>query len=520
MKKVLLYSTITLSYLLSVTSCQNENVTDIPIVEDLSLKTRSIIPDEFDWENADWMPTPPGQIRIPSPWVGQGSIASTFGTDVIEDRLERGGWELLYNSFTTNTSGPLQNPYFILYNKYRGLMRIFLYTTTPFISPSSYIEDCIYINSTHKTRIFDFLISDIINPENHIDNIRQIQPAPFDGSMPLATNKWYMIQYELAYDPYLSDIPYNEIQLVWSLNFYNVINFSMGGELQAQINGTIGNAGGKDWKTDAKDATKKIGTGLLSGIGVSMWERNKVDTDGSNKLGLNKYIFNQIGSVLKNSVSAASKGVFGSLANLATNAIIGTGQVTPTPINMTMSGTIELKGTSSSSGSLPSMPISFWMPGTNIPNSAVGYIPLYNKALGVLNFKGRPIYPIYYSNSYRTFYDDSFPGGGQVRETKTSATVHTEAYFDNYLIINPEIEKIADIEVVKQEILKKEGDYYVPVKQVYEDISYDNIYLPTKTEIVDMNFVVKFVIKITPKNGGDISYIIKTLELKNQEYWR
>lgn len=88
------------------------------------------------------------------------------------------------------------------------------------------------------------------------------------------------------------------------------------------------------------------------------------------------------------------------------------------------------------------------------------------------------------------------------------------------MIINPEVEKIADVEIVSQEILKKKGDDYRPgLVQVYENISYNNPYIAYqgKKEIVDMDFIVRFVIKVTPKDGGDVSYLIKTLDLK--EVW-
>lgn len=52
--------------------------------------------------------------------------------------------------------------------------------------------------------------------------------------------------------------------------------------------------------------------------------------------------------------------------------------------------TISLSGTSTNSGAFPSMPISFWLPGTENVINATGYVPLYNKILGVVNFKGKP----------------------------------------------------------------------------------------------------------------------------------
>ncbi len=51
--------------------------------------------------------------------------------------------------------------------------------------------------------------------------------------------------------------------------------------------------------------------------------------------------------------------------------------------------TISLSGTSTNSGAFPSMPISFWLPGTENVINATGYVPLYNKILGVVNFKGK-----------------------------------------------------------------------------------------------------------------------------------
>jgi hypothetical protein len=87
-------------------SCQNDSL-EIQDEKNKVIKTRSVVTPTFDWENADWMPTPNGQALIPTPWIGQGSIASTYGTDVINDRSSADGWELLYNTFNANSQGPL-----------------------------------------------------------------------------------------------------------------------------------------------------------------------------------------------------------------------------------------------------------------------------------------------------------------------------------------------------------------------------------------------------------------------------
>ena len=101
-------------FLVSLTGCKDELFIEN---ESTPISTRAIPTPEFDWENCDWMPTPKGQSPIPSPWVGQGSIVSVYGIDVVNDRKASDGWLLLYNSFNSTATGPLINPYFILYNK-------------------------------------------------------------------------------------------------------------------------------------------------------------------------------------------------------------------------------------------------------------------------------------------------------------------------------------------------------------------------------------------------------------------
>lgn len=86
--------------------------------------TRSVVPEEFDWEEADWMPTPPGQAMIPMPWGGQGSISGFYGLEIVNDYLKKDGWRLVYSTFR-NYGEELVDPYFVMYNVYRGTLRVF-----------------------------------------------------------------------------------------------------------------------------------------------------------------------------------------------------------------------------------------------------------------------------------------------------------------------------------------------------------------------------------------------------------
>ncbi|MBD3750653.1 MAG: hypothetical protein IE931_14290 [Sphingobacteriales bacterium] len=77
--------------------------------------TNSIPLFPFDWETADYMPTPSG-TTILVPWAN-GSVKG-FSSDIWYDYKTSDGWSLVYNVF--NTSSLPANPWFALYNKYRG----------------------------------------------------------------------------------------------------------------------------------------------------------------------------------------------------------------------------------------------------------------------------------------------------------------------------------------------------------------------------------------------------------------
>lgn len=271
-------------------------------------RTRAYLPYVFDWANADWMPTPPGQSRIPSPWVGEGSIVSAFGMDITNDRYPTDGWELLYNSFTPHAPGTLVNPYFVLYNKYRGTIRFYLYVTSSFIANSTNLQDGISVISDHPTSLLRFLGREIsVDSTDCIKQYHQIQPAPSDGSSPLATNKWYMLQYELAYDPDLKSVPYTEIQVSWYLNYTNIYEIDLGGSIEGTIRGTIGSADNSGRREELDNLFQISGTGVLAGIGTKFITDNEVNAaTGENRLGLHKSVFKSISSGLQNALSSAA----------------------------------------------------------------------------------------------------------------------------------------------------------------------------------------------------------------------
>ncbi|EKA82108.1 hypothetical protein PDM24_09685 [Bacteroides fragilis] len=416
-------------------SCQDEQ-----LILESPVSTRSIPTPTFDWENADWMPTPSGQSRIPSPWVGQGSIASIYGMDVINDRKSSDGWVLLYNTFETKASGPLVNPYFILYNKYRGIMRIFLYTTTQFISPSTYLQDGISIISNHKSSLLNFMGEAIVDGSKNKETYSQMQPAPDDGSLPLASNKWYMMQYELAYDEQIAQLPYNSIQLNWYMNYYNVEKIDLNGDFVGTIKSAIGSSSGNNIFSGLGNVGKVTGTGILAGIGDNFLYKNTINEEtGENKLGLPKSIFKSAVKGIKSAISKSSSDLPGAIIG-AFSAMFSSGNGESKLINLNIDAKITLEGTAKSSGSFPGSPISFWIPGTSIPSSATGYIPYYQESLGVFNFIGKPKIEVTGKGEY--IYYDYFD------ETPVWATLNfPKLDLSQYIRINPTLKNIADIQI-------------------------------------------------------------------------
>lgn len=472
--------------------------------------TRAVPTPSLDWENLDWMPTPAGQSRIPSPWVGQGSLASTYGIEIINDHKISDGWELLYNSFDADAPGPLTNPYFILYNKYRGIMRIYIYITTEFISTSTYLQDGISIVSNHKTVLLNFLGTDYLdNINTNISNYQQIQPIPLDGSAPLASNKWYMMEYELAYDPQFTNIPYNEIQLKWNLNYVDVTQFRFSGEAKGTLNAIMGSSSNNNIISSAATIGTKTGMGVMAGIGKEFINNNTINTEtGENKLGISNNLFKSlsksINGALNSNISQIPKAVLGLLS-----AVIGRATQKERPINYSLNATISFTGTGTSSGSFPGTPISFWIPGTNISQNAVGYIPLYNQSLGIFYLKKTPIIQL---NGDWTTYCIEYNGYDEpMYWISTIYIPKTIDDYSQYLSINPEVLKIANVEVIKQDLVV--NNYKVPY------IIEPGERLTTTSDDVAYSLGIRFTIKVTPKDGNPPSILIKTFKLNEETNW-
>lgn len=510
MKKIE-YISVFLGILLTISSCHSENSTEDTLFSGIPA-TRAELPVEFDWANIDWMPTPQGQARIPSPWMGAGSILSSYGLDIVNDRYKSDGWELLYNTFDPNAQR-LSNPYFVLYNKYRGTLRFFLYVTTPFVVPSSYLMDGISINSTSPTSLLCFLGKEVVNATENETQYSQIQHMPYDGSSPLATEKWYMTQYELAYDPNLSSIP-NGLPFSIYLKYWNIQRIDLGGTQEGTIRGTIGAASSSNLFSELKKNGETIGTGILAGIGTSFIVKNETDADtGENRLGLKNEVFKSISTGIKSALTGSIKDLPNSLFK-GLSAIFGSQSSQPIPVNLQFESTISLQGTISEEGALPVSAFAFWVPGTNFTPSDRGQTPLYNKPLGVLNFNGCPkIEPMLVYE----IIGPTNPNEASEYEASYKVYARYRPNLSQYLIINPEIREIADVTVKKQELVRIDNGYTICSSNSFY-IGLDNYrHEPINGPHKYPDLAVRFTIEVQPKNGDSPSVIIKTFKINSKK---
>lgn len=448
----------------------------------------------FDWERADWMPTPPGQSRISNPWIGAGALG--YELDVLNDRKASDGWVLLYSTFDANASAPLENPYFILYNKYRGIMRIVLYLTSPIIGYSAgYFEECLSVPSGSNTPVLNFMDNDIVDGDaKPVAQTRLHSYRIPIGASSLAYYKWYWFQYELAYDPAVAEMSQDKARFDWRLTHYNVDGVSLGGSEPVPLNGVFG-AATEGPGVSLVNLFRTEGEGAYSAIGrkaVADFAENG-DT-GENWLGMADDVFKALVADL-NAAAESSPDDFADRDISILNGVFGGSGDRTLPVNLTLRTPLQLNGPAVSSGPSSRGAALMQLPGVSAPES--GLVPLYDKPLGVCNISGRPPLEL----TCRT-----------LKGKKTTYALDMPAQladYSSYLVINPAVAEIADVTVAKQDLVVREkGSSAVRINPTQ---SYEAESLP------ELEFGVRFTLKIVPKDGSPVSVIVKTFRL--DDHW-
>jgi hypothetical protein len=520
-KKMLFAAILTLLFL---AGCKKEKLSS-PDTIPVKGSTDALIPYSFNWEdpNLNWMPYPEGQARISLPWTGQGSLYSTVDPDVLTDRKASDGWILLYNTFSPTTF--TYNPYFILYNKYRGLMRIFIYVNNSSFASSSYLKNAITLNGNQYS-ILNFAGTDIVDVSQNQIRFDKIESAPIDGSAPFSTFKWYMLQYELAYDPTIvPTTSENPPQLSFYINSIDITQVKLGGNVEGKLKGSIGATGSSDlFSTITSNIAPALGKGVLAAVGSEFFTRNTI-SETTNSLGLPNGVFKAISSGISSALSAAAGNLPGAVYNILSAIIGGSSGSAGQTVSLNLNATISLAGSMKDVTCLPSMPASYYLPGSLLADAGgnynvQGYVPLYNQPVGLFNLSDKPtIYknrstPILVTTEAGDFYEYT--------DTYTKNDVNSLIIF-NPNVINSNSDG-AHISNLTSEIVLELGPLYgVESETIYgrlenyndKDIYTDEqsvvaLYLSVRPKNRTTSVAVRVSFNVIPNNGGPTSTIVKT----------
>jgi hypothetical protein len=167
----------------------------------------------FNWETATSMPVPAGKPSVPMPWSDQ--AIKNYDPGLRNDYKKSDGWELVYNSFSDSLL--FDHRIFILYNKYRGLLRYYTYNAQP-VSPSLssarwLINELDLYLPGDASPLFNFAGQFIVDVDVNTKNASLVEPWSLQES------GWYISQFEMAYDRNAANFPVPQNRISWGFVF-------------------------------------------------------------------------------------------------------------------------------------------------------------------------------------------------------------------------------------------------------------------------------------------------------------
>jgi len=165
----------------------------------------------FDLDNAQYLPTPAGSPQVLAPWAPTARRA--FSDDVRDDHKQSEGWTLVYSTFSRSTT--FSNPYLVLYNKYRGLLRYYYYSAAggATLSDHNALVSTVRLEggSAGTSPLLSFADQAVVDPTTNSPLASSLEPQA------LSSPAWYATQIELAYDPNIAKSSFNNLFLRWEL---------------------------------------------------------------------------------------------------------------------------------------------------------------------------------------------------------------------------------------------------------------------------------------------------------------
>jgi len=401
----------------------------------------------FQWEKIDFMPGSPQSQAVLVPW-GSGSSAG-YAVDLLGDYQNKNGWELVYNMFTIQST---EFPYFILYNKYRGLIRMYWSEPSNYQeAPNGVLAHKISIGGSYanSSTMLNFADQAVVDVQQKSAFASIVESANYPGA--IATPQWQVLQFEIAYDPNIS----NQLQNSLSFNWYviSIKGNTPAGSLQKQgvdftsvpaLNGVS-----QLLIRGANEAYNLFGNGVIDQTSYESLTKAVGGFSSANSQ-LRDYNLNDTGigcNALKLDVSVNYSWTLNGYKNGIQNMAV---------------------------------------PGYDQTNT-LGLKPNYNKVLGVFNLTGRP----------------------QIDFTKTADVAHPFTYSLNAstvkYVFNPEVVNIANIQNINQTIIATGSS-----NSNQDALIYSGQQLKSNLELNVIGVRVSF--DVVPKDGSPKYTIVKTFK--------
>lgn len=471
----------------------------------VSAKAKDPIPPFiFNWEISTYMPTNPANI-VPMPWIGS---VGGINSNIVSDYKKADGWELVYNTFNNSASPYLgQIPpgglYFALYNKFRGLLRFYLYIPTGTATPTSNIAHGLSLYGNSNSSLLNFDGNDIVDLSINKTAIMKTNNQQLN-----IMGNWLSMQYELAYDPNIGKTTYPNFGLQWNSQAVNVSSIVLNGTQTGTLTGTISTPSASFDPASLFSGLTAAGLQLYGLSDVSALQATA--PAGSRQANFLSGLSSAISGGLSSSLSNLFSGVFGGNSNNSQE------------VNVTMNTTINLAGNLTNNIGItnPVLVIS----GQSNVTTANGPTPAYLQPLGVFNLSNKPTVII--TEISRTVRNRPRPYSGYFYIYHCTAAIDDNSFTK---IINPYVQSLATVTLASEEIIFVNPDLLQPTPQgtnpnlIY--LSYNGTkqtigntidlvgttdYNSPFTTSLGNTVTVRLTFNVAPNNGAPASKIIKT----------
>lgn len=451
----------------------------------------------LDWENIDFMPQPyqVGQAKIPMPWArGFGGVK--IDDDIIFDYKSADGWELFTNTFSSEfNADPL---YFVLYNKYRGLLRLYFY-----ISPGgNYASDNILHRLSLRgglassTPLLNFASQNVVDIDSNNLYVSELQPFKVS-----TTGSWYASEFEVAYDENIKIKNFQQLFLNWEINSNSLANVTLNGKETGTISGTITSSSNNpsffgSTANSFVNAGAKFGTKSLLGSSFKFLEaaeRSKI-------------------------LDAITSGAAGIVKGFLSGILGGSTSTTEQKVSLKINTEIKTTGTVSIGSQL--FDTNYSLPSTLGIENGSGFQPIIKDPIGLFYINAKPVVK-------KVIDTRPSPITGQ------SLIDYSQTYtLDNnsfQIVFNNSVNNYADFKNVKKELIMFDNNFsstFQIVNGIKENVGNIVIYSTDENTIgyqmrgvprpimANPKIGVRVSFDVVPKNGAPTNKIIKTFWAK------